>query len=109
MNKSNQSLIKEANSLFKQQKYEEAEDLYKRAGDKLGFELVETSIWLCQTRKKRPKKLTPPPTKPVFVSHDEFTAENFSRQKKQLAQTQQLLEEYYTQTQNLKLQLMQRN
>ena len=34
---------------------------------------------------------------------------NFLKQKKQLEQTQQLLEEYYQQSQSLKLQLMQRN
>jgi hypothetical protein len=45
----------------------------------------------------------------ALVNSSAYTAEKFLKQQKQLEQTQQLLEDYYQQTQNLKLQLMQRN
>lgn len=109
MSKESRSLIKEANKFFKQNKFEEAEQLYKRAGDQLGSELVSTSIWLCQKRKSQQSIATSNPLRSNLVSSDTYTAENFLKQKKQLEQTQQLLEEYYQQSQSLKLQLMQRN
>ena len=109
MGKENKSLIKEANKFFKQNKFEEAEQLYKRAGDQLGSELVSTSIWLCQKRKRQQSMSTDNPLNLNLVSSDAYTAENFVKQKKQLEQTQQLLEEYYQQSQSLRLQLMQRN
>ena len=109
MSKESKSLIKEANKFFKQNKFEEAEQLYKRAGDQLGSELVSTSIWLCQKRKSQQGMSNGNSLGSNLVSSDAYTAENFLKQKKQLEQTQQLLEEYYQQSQSLKLQLMQRN
>ncbi len=109
MSKENKSLIKEANKFFKQNKFEEAEQFYKRAGEQLGSELVSTSIWLCQKRKSQQSIAASNPLRANLVSSDAYTAENFLKQKKQLEQTQQLLEEYYQQSQSLKLQLMQRN
>ena len=109
MSKENKSLIKEANKFFKQNKFEEAEQLYKRAGELLGSELVSTSIWLCQKRKSQQSMPTGNALSSNLVSSDAYTPENFLKQKKQLEQTQQLLEEYYQQSQSLKLQLMQRN
>lgn len=109
MSKESRSLIKEANKFFKQNKFDEAEQLYKRAGDQLGSELVSTSIWLCQKRKRQQSMATGNSLNLNLVSSDTYTAENFVKQKKQLEQTQQLLEEYYQQSQSLKLQLMQRN
>ena len=109
MSKESRSLIKEANKFFKQNKFDEAEQLYKRAGDQLGSELVSTSIWLCQKRKSQQSMSTGNSLSSNLVSSDAYTAENFLKQKKQLEQTQQLLEEYYQQSQSLKLQLMQRN
>lgn len=109
MSKESKSLIKEANKLFKQNRFEEAEQLYTRAGDQLGSELVSTSIWLCQKRKSQQGMPTGNPLSSNLVNCGDYTAENFLKQKKQLEQTQQLLEEYYQQSQSLKLQLMQRN
>ena len=109
MSKESRSLIKEANKFFSLNEFEEAEQLYKRAGDQLGSELVSTSIWLCQKRKRQQSMATGNSLNLNLVSSDTYTAENFVKQKKQLEQTQQLLEEYYQQSQSLKLQLMQRN
>lgn len=109
MNKENYSLIKEANRCFKENKFEEAEQLYMRAGEVLGSDLVEASIWLCKKRRQPLNKQTDTYKNSVLVNTDAFSVENFLKQKKQLAKTQQLLEEYYQQTQSLKLQLMQRN
>jgi hypothetical protein len=109
MSKESRSLIKEANKFFRLNEFEEAEQLYKRAGDQLGSELVSTSIWLCQKRKRQQSMATGNSLNLNLVSSDTYTAENFVKQKKQLEQTQQLLEEYYQQSQSLKLQLMQRN
>lgn len=109
MSKKSQSLIKEANSFFKQNKFEEAEQLYRRAGELLGSNLVETSVWLCQKRKIQRSTSSSSDLSTTLVSSQAFTVESFLSQQKQLEQTQQLLEEYYQQTQNLTLQLMQRN
>ncbi len=109
MSKKSQSLIKEANSFFKQNKFEEAEQLYRRAGELLGSNLVETSVWLCQKRKNQLSTSSSNSMSAALVNSSAYTAEKFLKQQKQLDQTQQLLEDYYQQTQNLKLQLMQRN
>ncbi|WP_420934015.1 hypothetical protein ACOJR9_16635 [Alteromonas sp. A081] len=107
--KENQTLIKEANRCFKEKKFKEAEQLYIRAGKKLGADLVEASIWLCKKRQQSLNVYSKTRTSSSITDAEAYSAENFFKQKKQLEQTQQLLEDYYQQTQNLKLQLMQRN
>lgn len=109
MSKNSKSLIKEANSFFQQGKFKEAEQLYERAGKTLGPELVEASIWLCKKRQKLSDSTFEHREYSNVDSSDAYSAENFIKQKEQLKQTQQLLEEYYQQSQSLKLQLMQRN
>jgi len=108
MSKTSLPLIKEANRLFQKNEFEQAELLYKQAGEQLGMHLVETSIWLCQKRIKASKLLQQSPTTSKYASADFYNAENFVKLKTQLDKTQALLEDYYKQTQNLKLQLMQR-
>tara|TARA_B100000953_G_scaffold289677_1_gene273912 strand:- start:408 stop:743 length:336 start_codon:yes stop_codon:yes gene_type:complete len=108
-NKENQHLIKEANRCFKENKFKEAEQLYVRAGAVLGAELVEASIWLCKKRQQHFNINSNTHSNPATANTEAYSAENFLKQKKQLQQTQQLLEEYYQQSQSLKLQLMQRN
>ena len=108
-NKENNSLIKKANRCFKEKKFKEAEQLYIRAGEKLGADLVEASIWLCKKRQQSLNVYSKAHTSSSIVDAEAYSAENFLKQKKQLEQTQQLLEEYYQQSQSLKLQLMQRN
>ncbi len=108
MSKTSFSLIKKANSLFKQNEFEQAELLYKQAGEQLGMRLVETSIWLCQKRAKESNNPLKNSATSKYASADVYNAENFVKLKTQLDKTQALLEDYYKQTQNLKLQLMQR-
>lgn len=108
MSKTSFPLIKKANSLFQQNEFEQAELLYKQAGGQLGMHLVETSIWLCQQRVKSSKVPQQNPITSKYAPSDLYNAENFVKLKTQLNKTQALLEDYYKQTQNLKLQLMQR-
>ncbi|MED5515036.1 MAG: hypothetical protein VYB81_20015 [Pseudomonadota bacterium] len=105
----NHSLIKEANRLFKENKFSEAEQFYMQAAKTLGTDLVEASIWLCKKRQNSISTSSNTNSSVVSANTEFYTAENFLKQKKQLEQTQQLLEEYYQQSQSLKLQLMQRN
>ena len=101
-------LIKKANSLFQQNEFEQAELLYKQAGEQLGMHLVEASIWLCQKRIKSSKLPQQNPLTSKSACNDLYNAENFIKLKTQLDKTQALLEDYHKQTQTLKLQLLQR-
>ena len=108
-NKENNSLIKKANRCFKEKKFKEAEQLYIRAGETLGYNLVEASIWLCKKRQQSLNVYTNTHVSSSITETKAYSVENFFKQKNQLEQTQQVLEEYYQQAQSLKLQLMQRN
>lgn len=108
MSKTSFPLIKKANSLFRKNEFKQAELLYKQAGEQLGMHLVETSIWLCQKRIKSSNSSQQNLITSKYACSGFYNAENFVKLKTQLDRTQALLEDYYKQTQNLKLQLMQR-
>lgn len=104
MSGNEQFYIKKANRLFAEQKYKEAEACYEHAGKKLGMHLVRANLWLCKKRASEQviEDDTPVSIKLAPVGYDTEK----SALEAQLAETQTLVEKYYTEAQNLRFQLI---
>lgn len=92
--------MKEANLLFRKEKYQEAAEKYELAGAVLGKHFVEVNLWLCKQRAASKNS-----SHGVNQSHLISSEEALSN-KKQLEQSQALVEKYYSQVQELRFKLM---
>lgn len=92
--------MREANLLFREEKYQEAAEKYELAGEVLGKHLVEVNLWLCKQRAANKKS-----SQGAHQSHLIYSEEALSNQK-QLEQSQALVEKYYNQVQELRFKLM---
>lgn len=95
MSSTQQSIVKQASAHFRKGEYEQAKTCYQHAGKLYGLELFANSIRLCELRLGRPRQYPKP-----------ATTGNSTEQ--QLADTQKLLERYYTRCQELEYQLLDR-
>lgn len=104
MKTSSESYIKRANELYATGKYQEAQAAFEHAGVKLGMPMVKASIWLCEKRLaegnsgKESVEMTAPSLANADIDKSALEA--------QLAQTQALVEKYYTELQNLRFEKM---
>ena len=96
-----------ANFYFSEAKYDEAEKYYNLAQEKLGTALFTTNIWLCKRRKLQrtssfDDSFLKSITAPIFAEREEYSSYEL---KKQLSETQSLLEKYYKEALDSKAQL----
>lgn len=91
MNSNNQSIVQQAVAYFKQGQYQQAKECYQQAAQQYGEHLFANSVRLCELC--------------LGVSGENNTTSTVSVVD-QLAETQKLLEQYYTRCQELEYQLI---
>jgi len=94
-----QPIVKQATQAFTSGQFDTALDLYRKAANTYGEELFEVNIALCQRRLKNA---------PAQVANTEMAQEHGVSLEQQLQRTQQLLEYYYTRSQELESQLLEK-
>nr|WP_136251681.1 tetratricopeptide repeat protein [Ningiella ruwaisensis] len=100
---SDECLLEKANSLFLEGRYKEAIEYYQSAGQKLGQHLVETNIWLCKRRLEYTGNGQAFVASPKSSPSTLFDYNKTNLLEQQLRNTQQLLEKYFKEVQELKL------
>ena len=90
-----QPIVKQAMQAFTAGQFDTALDLYKKAANTYGKALFEVNIALCQRRLKNSP-----------ASNTEATQGQGTTVEQQLRNTQQLLEYYFTLSQELEAQLL---
>ena len=101
---SEQPIVKQAADCYRQGHYARAYQLYQQAALRYGSHLFKANLALCQRRissTSHAAKATASSVESKPARADESTV-------RQLAETQQLLEQYYTRCQALEYQLMDR-
>lgn len=91
-----QLIVKKAAQAFTSGQFDTALDLYKKAANTYGQAMFEVNITLCQRRLKNA----------LAATHAEVSQEQGVSLEQQLQSTQQLLEYYYTRSQELESQLL---
>ena len=99
-----QSVVKQANTHFTQGDFERAKAYYQQAAQVYGHKLFANSIRLCDLRLNQPVDL--PTVVKASVAPATVVVANESQAVRQLQETQQLLEHYYTRCQELEYQLI---
>ena len=102
-----QSVVKQATQHFKKGDYSRAKACYQKAGELYGTPLFANSIRLCELRLGNPvthQGVLPAATPKTPAQPTATTTDT----EKQLAETQSLLEHYYTRCQELEYQLLDR-
>lgn len=89
-----QPIVKQATQAFATGRFDTALDLYKKAADTYGKALFEVNIALCQRRLKN-----------TAPQADGSSGQGITVEQ-QLQNTQQLLEYYFTRSQELEAQLL---
>lgn len=105
MNKQTSTIVKQAVACFKQGDFSQAKRLYQQAADQYGPRLFANNIRLCELRIGQPAANQPLIEATAKSAVTNNSAEDLSRQ---LAETQTLLEHYYTKCQQMEYQLMDR-
>lgn len=102
MSSMQQSIVKQATAHFRKGDYSRARVCYQKAGELYGTTLFANSIRLCELRMgtAAPKQAA----KPNACAQSTATTDT----ETQLAETQSLLEHYYTRCQELEYQLLDR-
>ncbi|MDN6298357.1 MAG: hypothetical protein L0J54_10100 [Halomonas sp.] len=101
MSDNSEPVVKRAIELFKQGDYPQAKRYYEQAASEYGSHLFASSIRLCERRMAAPVR----PQQPERVAP---TPPENGATARQLAETQQLLEHYYTRYQEATYQLQDR-
>lgn len=104
MSSMQQPIVKQANTHFTKGDFERAKACYQQAAQVYGHRLFANSIRLCDLRLNRPAvepSVAELPAAPVPA-----VVANESQAVRQLEETQQLLEHYYTRCQELEYQLI---
>ncbi|MCK7544311.1 hypothetical protein MLC59_09045 [Marinobacter bryozoorum] len=116
MSTRNQSIVQQAATHFRSGQYAQAKDLYQQAARQFGEAAFKHNIRLCERRLGSPLKdsHTQAPDvketpKPVPVEAISVPKQPTPTAEQQLAETQKLLEHYYTRCQELEYQLQDRN
>jgi len=94
-----QPIVKQAKQAFSAGQYDKALDLYKKAANTYGEALFEVNITLCERRLKGASFQT--------VGTEGGQGQPITLEQ-QLQSTQQLLEHYFTRSQELEQQLLDR-
>lgn len=94
-----QPVVKQATQAFAAGQYDKALDLYKKAANTYGKALFEVNIALCQRRLKNAAA--------EVTNIDGAQGQDITLEQ-QLQNTQQLLEYYFTRSQELEQQLLDR-
>jgi len=97
------SIIKQATQHFRKGDYQRAKVCYQQAGELYGRNLFANSVRLCELRMGKPAPASTP--KPAATARPSSAS---SVTEQQLADTQNLLEHYYTRCQELEYQLLDR-
>jgi ATP-dependent Zn protease len=99
------SIVKQAVAYFKQGDFNSAKRMYLQAADQYGFKLFANNIRVCELR------IGESPVYPSLATESgKSTVANDCAEDitYQLAETQKLLEQYYTKCQQMEYQLMDR-
>lgn len=99
-------IVRQAAEYYRQGQYDRAQQLYLQAATRYGSHLFKANLALCQRRisSAAPPAAAPPAALPA-ASAPGLTSEKSERQ---LAETQRLLEHYFSRCQELEHQLMDR-
>lgn len=95
-------LVAQAVQHYRQGDYKQALKHYQQAAAKYGQHLFKANVQLCE------QKLNGKALQPAATSLPQANTSNSHALAQQLEQTQQLLEHYYTRTQELEYQLKDR-
>lgn len=95
-------IVEQAAEYYRQGQYDRAHQLYLQAASRYGSHLFKANLALCQ---RRISSVAPPSVALPAASAPVLTDESSERQ---LAETQRLLEHYFTRCQQLEHQLMDR-
>lgn len=110
MSSMQQPIVKQATAHFEKGDYSRARACYQKAGEVYGTNLFANSIRLCELRMGNPvpkpvSQVSTAAAKPNTSAKPPATTTDT---EKQLAETQSLLEHYYTRCQELEYQLLDR-
>ena len=103
MRQHNQSIVKQAVTLFKQGEFKQAKSLYQQAANQYGSRLFTYNIQLCERRMGQPAVSH----SPLIKTSLSLTSDSLEVAQ-QLDETQKLLEYYYSKCQEMEYQLMDR-
>ena len=98
----NTTTVKRAHNAFRQGDYHTAKQLYQQAANQYGGRFFEVNLTLCERRLQNPAVASAEALQPSEIGS------NSSAISQQLAETQKLLEKYFTRCQELEHQLMDR-
>lgn len=93
----NDLLVKKANKLFQEKRFEEAYHIYQQAAEIYGGDFVSLNIQLCKENLEKPKPKLKPNINKVFYNSNMPTSEEdyIAILECQLIQTQNLAEKYF--------------